>query len=267
MKITLFTSNQPRHTALISALADIAETVYTIQECNTVFPGEVDDFFYKSAIMQRYFSHVIAAEREVFGGVRFLPNNVRSLAIKMGDLSRIPKEQLNDALSSDYYIVFGSSYIKGELCDFLVANHAINIHMGLSPWYRGSSCNFWALYDRRPDMVGATIHLLSPGLDSGAMLFHALPAAGTPDGFLLGMQAVKSAHTGLIQHLRDGIIHGLEPVIQDKAQEIRYTRNRDFTDEIADAYLSHGISPDRITMALSDRNTDDLVRPFISSDI
>ena len=95
------------------------------------------------------------------------------------------------------------------------------------------------------------------------MLFHALPAAGTPDGFLLGMQAVKSAYTGLVQHLRDGTIHGLEPVIQDKAQEI----HRDFTDEIADAYLSHGISPDRINTALSDRNTDDLVRPFISSGI
>ncbi len=247
-------------------MAGIAETVYAIQECNTIFPGEVDDFFHKSAIMQRYFSHVITAERETFGSVRFPPDNVRSLAIKMGDLSRIPKAQLTDALSSDYYVVFGSSYIKGELCDFLVANRAINIHMGLSPWYRGSSCNFWALYDRRPDMVGATIHLLSAGLDSGAILFHVLPAAGTHDGFLLGMQAVKAAHTGLVQHLRDGTIHDLAPVVQDKAQEIRYTRNRDFTDEIAEDYLSNGISPARINAALSHRNADMLVRPFILDD-
>ena len=263
MKITVYTSNQPRHIALIDALADIAETVYAVQECNTIFPGEVDDFFHKSAIMQRYFDHVITAERDVFGDTHFLPDNVHSLAIKMGDLNRMRNTQLMDALSSDYYIVFGSSYIKNELCDFLVANRAVNIHMGMSPWYRGSSCNFWALHDGRPEMVGATIHRLSAGLDSGAVLFHALPPTGARDGFLLGMQAVEAAHAGLVHYLRHGTLHDLAPITQDKSLEIRYSRNRDFTDEVAEDYLSHGISPARIETALSQRNLDALARPFI----
>ena len=75
--------------------------------------------------------------------------------------------QLQAALSSDIYIVFGASFIKGWLVDFLIKNKAINIHMGLSPYYRGSSCNFWAMYDNNPNYVGATIHYLSKGLDSG----------------------------------------------------------------------------------------------------
>ena len=48
--------------------------------------------------------------------------------------------------------------------------------MGISPYYRGSACNFWALYDKNPQFVGATIHYLSEGLDDGDILFHVLPS-------------------------------------------------------------------------------------------
>ena len=43
---------------------------------------------------------------------------------------------------SDVYVVFGTSYIKGEIVDFLVKQKAINIHAGVSPYYRGTDCNF-----------------------------------------------------------------------------------------------------------------------------
>ena len=39
MKITVFTSNQPRHLYLIQQLVSICDEVYAIQEYNTVFPG------------------------------------------------------------------------------------------------------------------------------------------------------------------------------------------------------------------------------------
>ena len=42
----------------------------------------------------------------------------------------LPKESLFEALSSDLYIIFGSSFIKGWLIDYLIEKRAINIHMG-----------------------------------------------------------------------------------------------------------------------------------------
>src|SRR5437016_10201724 len=138
MTITVFTSNQPRHLALIEALAEVADRVHAIQECNTIFPGQVEDFFRKSPVMQDYFSRVIAAEKEVFGSPRFLPANLRSLAMKMGDVSRAPLEWFGEALDADVFVVFGASFIKGELADHLVQRKALNIHMGVSPYYRGS---------------------------------------------------------------------------------------------------------------------------------
>jgi hypothetical protein len=175
MTITVFTSNQPRHLALIERLSGVADRVFAVQECTTVFPGVTGDFYRKSEVMQRYFSRVIAAEGEVFGRPRFLPGNVRSLVLKMGDLNGVEMDVFGEALKADVFVVFGASYIKGRLVEHLVERRAVNIHMGISPEYRGSSCNFWALYDGRPELVGATIHLLSKGLDSGPMLCHALP--------------------------------------------------------------------------------------------
>lgn len=263
MKITVFTSNQPRHTSLVDALADVAEEVFAVRECNTVFPGQVDDFFRKSEIMQRYFQRVIAAEGEVFGPVRFNAANVRQLPIKMGDLNTLTLEQLAPALQSDYYITFGCSYIKGPLCEHLVAARAVNLHMGLSPYYRGSSTNFWPMYDNQPEYVGATIHLLTAGLDSGPMLFHAVPAPAEEDPFVYGMRSVQVAHRAVVERLAAGELFAAEPVEQDKSKQVRYTRNRDFTDEVADEYLNRLPSPEQMLAATQRRDMSLLLRPYV----
>jgi len=260
MTITVFTSNQPRHIALIESLSSIATRVFAIQECNTIFPGQVDDFFRKSPVMQDYFSRVIAAEREVFGASRFLPASARSMSIKMGDLSRLSPDDLGEAMESDAFVVFGASYIKGPLCEALLERRALNIHMGVSPYYRGSSTNFWAMYDNRPDLVGATIHLLSRGLDSGPMLFHALPRVDAVDPFVYGMRAVQAAHIGLVNYLK-GV--QVEPVMQDKSRELRYARNADFTDEVAREYLERLPGPKQMEGSLHSRDMSQFLRPFV----
>lgn len=238
MKITLFSSNQPRHINLARELGKIADQVYLVSEVNTVFPGKVADFFKKSDVMKRYFENVIKSEKKVFGEINFLPSNVYSLSIKGGDLNLLTKSQLAEAIQSDIYVVFGSSFIKSWLIDFLVENYALNIHMGISPYYRGSSSNFWALYDRNPGYVGATIHMLSKGLDSGDMLFHCLPKLIEGDTcFDFTMRSVLAAHNGLCQSIEEGRIMEIEPVRQDKSSEVLYTRNSDFTDNIAEEFL------------------------------
>jgi folate-dependent phosphoribosylglycinamide formyltransferase PurN len=243
MKITVFSSNQPRHISLARELGRIADEVFYVSEVNTVFPGKVADFFKKSEVMQNYFEKVIESEAKIFGEIGFIPNNVRTLSIKSGDLNRLNRSQLEEALKSDVYIVFGASYIKGWLIDFLVENYAVNIHMGISPYYRGSSCNFWALYDNNPNYVGATIHMLSKGLDSGNMLFHCLPnLSDRHSPFDFTMQSVAAAHYGLCEALNDRNIFSMDGVPQDKSQELRYTRNSDFTDEVANDFLNREYS-------------------------
>jgi folate-dependent phosphoribosylglycinamide formyltransferase PurN len=262
MKITVFTSNQPRHLALVNKLASVSDTTYAILECNTVFPGKVQDFFKKSDIMKCYFEHVMKAESSIYGDISFSKNNVKTLSIKSGDLNLLSREQIQQALSSDLYVVFGASYIKGWLIDHLVNHRAINIHMGVSPYYRGSSCNFWALYDNKPEYVGSTIHLLSKGLDSGPMLYHALPKLNDSSPFEFTMKSVEAAQQSLVERISNKQIFDFAPQPQDKTQELRYTRNSDFTDSIAGEFLDRNLNNTDIAKLLDMAIKPDLLSPF-----
>lgn len=261
MKVTVFTSNQPRHLALIDRLTDVADEVFAVLECNTVFPGEVADFFAKSDTMQQYFSEVMAAERHYFGGLRFTPDRASCMAIKSGDLNRLTRESLASALNADAYVVFGSSFIKGWLVDHLVDNQALNIHMGLSPYYRGSSCNFWAINDGNPAMVGATIHLLTKGLDSGPMLRHAVPTLTGEDSFRFTMKAVVAAFEALTETLKSDDWRSRAPITQEKSLEVRYTRNADFTDKVAADFLNRNIDSRQLQEMLTTSAQPDLLNP------
>ena len=259
MKITVFSSNQPRHIFLVKELKKVVDEVFFVSEVNTVFPGKITDLFKKTEVMQHYFDNVIESEKNIFGDLGFLPSNVHTLSVKRGDLNLLVRDQLKDALRSDLYVVFGASYIKGWLSDFLLENKALNVHIGISPFYRGSSCNFWALYDNKPSYVGGTIHMLSKGLDSGDMLFHCLPTlidGDTPFDFT--MRSVLAAHKGLCQSISDGKIFSMDRVKQDKNNELRYTRNSDFTDDVARDFLSRNYSIEDHALC----NYPDLVKPI-----
>ncbi|AKP26371.1 Formyl transferase domain protein [Leptospira interrogans serovar Manilae] len=258
MKITVLSSNQPRHLNLARELSSFAEIVYFVSEVNTIFPGKVSDFFKKSDVMQGYFSQVIESEKRIFGDIDFLPNNVRTLAVKSGDLNMLTMKQLGDALLSDLFVVFGSSYIKGWLIDFLISKNALNIHMGLSPYYRGSSCNFWALYDGNPAYVGATIHMLSKGLDNGDMLFHCIPKLKEGDtSFDFTMRSVLVAHEGLVKAIQSNSIFSMPTVKQDRSLEVRYTKNIEFTDSVVSEFLSR-----RLNLFETDFDYPELLTPF-----
>ena len=261
MKIGVFTSNQPRHLALIERLAAVANEVVAVQECNTVFPGRIADFFKKSDVMQAYFARVMAAEDAVFGGVRFLPANVRTLSLKSGDINHLDVATLAPVLACDILVVFGASYIKGPLIDALIERRAVNIHMGVSPYYRGAACNFWAVYDSNPDLVGATIHLLTRGLNTGPMLYHVLPRPEALDPFVLTMRAVKVAHESVAGNIASGRLGSFQPQPQDKTLELRYTRTADFTDEVAREFLARQVGAAEIGAMLRVKQRRVLVSP------
>lgn len=246
IKISVYSSNQPRHLALVQKLSRVAAEINFVCEATTVFPGQTKDFFSNSAVMKKYFQNVQMAERQLFGSCSFTPPGVRTLVLKTGDISRLEKEVLASCLDADYHVVFGASYIRGWLADVLVARKATNIHMGLSPFYRGSSCNFWAMYDDKPGYVGATIHQLSKGLDTGPIIQHVRPVFGGEHPFLFTMSAVEAVQNALIEIIGSGELLSRRAIPQDPGKEIRYSRNSDFSDVVAQEYLERGISNVRI---------------------
>lgn len=242
MKITVFTSNQPRHNYLINSLRKVAKELYIIQENRTIFPGIVPSNYPSSSLMEKYFSKVIKAENIMFkkSVLQFKDNKVLIFPIIQGDLNKLTLDNLSKFLSSDIYIIFGSSYIKGNLVKFLIKKKALNIHMGISPYYRGTDCNFWALYDGNPHLVGATIHYLSEGLDSGDIAYHVF-SEYKKNPFLYTMSTVKGAIHSIIDKIQNRSIFNLQQHSQDKSKEIRYSKNIDFNENVVKKFFSKKI--------------------------
>ena len=243
MKITLLTSNKNRHNYLVNLLSQISEEVFVIQESKNIVSNLKMNQNTKSMIMEEYFEKVNKAEQTFFGNsiINNKKANIKVLEIQYGDLNKYDLNFLSNFLKSDYYIVFGSSFIKGKLVEFLIKNRAINIHMGISPYYRGTDCNFWALYDNNPHLVGATIHMLSKGLDNGSIIYHAMSNIKN-NPFEYTMSTVKAAFHSIIQKIQDRSILKIKTLIQNKDKEIRYSRQSEFNEDILKEYLRKNIN-------------------------
>lgn len=262
MKITLITSNQIRHKYLINLLSSVCDKLYVLQEFVTMNQNVVPSYYHGTKIMRDYFIKVSEAQIKIFGkpNIDHLTNQDTFLKMPMGDLNKYSIKSLSSFLESDIYIVFGSSYIKGELADFLVKKKAINIHAGVSPYYKGANCNFWALFDGNPHLVGTTVHLLTKSLDDGPILFHAMSKLKT-NPFEYTMSTLKSAFQSIAREIKFKNIMDINPVEQNKSKEIRLTRKVEFNEKILEKYLKKKID---LNSKIFDDNL--LIRPFYLSD-
>lgn len=250
MKITLFTSNQSRHNYLINKLSKIAERLFVVQENDTRFPGLSPGHYPASKIYEDYFENVKTAERKLFGNNYINCNNLSLISLLEGDLNKTGIDFFSDFLKSDIYIVTGSSYIKGELAEFLIKKKAISIHMGLAPYYRGTDCNFWALFDDNPELVGATIYLLSKGLDTGKILYHAISEIKT-NPYIYTMSCVKSAFDSLVDRIEKNSLYESSSIKQDISKEVRYSKKIDFNEDIIKQFYKKNIDLNKKKIDLS----------------
>jgi len=68
----------------------------------------------------------------------------------------------------DLIINHGTSLVKPHI--LRTSRLALNLHWGLSPYYRGSYCTEWALLNWDPLNIGVTIHKLTKEIDGGDIL-------------------------------------------------------------------------------------------------
>lgn len=79
-----------------------------------------------------------------------------------------------------YIVLFGSSIIRPPLLSSF-KDRVVNMHLGLSPYYRGVATNFWPLVYNEPECVGVTVHLATLKVDGGAILGQTRPSLSIDD--------------------------------------------------------------------------------------
>jgi len=243
MKALVFTGSCPRHLDLLNRLSTCMDRVYAVVEVAENARTHTGARDRGDPALTRYFACMEEAEKAVFGNIGFPLPNVTVLPIPFGALDTIPLAEIKGIVDEcNIVIVFGSSWIRGDLFDAIAPKDPVNIHMGVSPYYKGSSCNFWAIYDMHPQLVGATIHRLAPEIDAGGVLYHVFPVGGG-DSFAFGMRAVLAAQLCLCEKVASREIFRVEPLAQDQSKNIRTTRRDEFTGDVALQFMARCAEP------------------------
>lgn len=77
-------------------------------------------------------------------------------------------------LCPDVIAVCGASILKQDILS--IPRHGVlNLHGGLSQFYRGLFTTDWAIHNSEPEYVGATVHFVSEGVDDGDIVYQGRP--------------------------------------------------------------------------------------------
>lgn len=234
MKICLMTSNRPRHIKLAESLSKVASELVIIQEAKPAklfSPGSL------SKNNADYIKRMEDAETEIFGELRFTSFKSASMVLGLDEISTLDMDGMSILTDCDMFIVFGCGIIKGPIADFLFTRKAINLHMGLSPYFRGSACNFWAQYLGYPEFVGATIHYLSALVDKGPIIKRVVPIKLTDDGFMNGMLAVLSGQKALLHIIKHGTANNQPIALYQDEKTINLSKRADFDEKVVFEFM------------------------------
>lgn len=123
--------------------------------------------------------------------------------------------QVLQALKPERILLYGTGIVGSRALSY---SHLVplNMHTGISPHYRGSSCAFWPLHNQELDLLGATVHEVTSDLDGGRIFAtgraHLEPTDGVHHVFGRCVLVGAALFTEILRQLS---ISDLEPIPQD----------------------------------------------------
>ncbi len=198
MTLALICGDAPRHAWLARRLAGAGELGALVVEAKvdpiaTSTLGVGDD----AVVLREHFAQRARVELDRMG-VSEWPAVPTLRAAKADSVLRFLQAQRPAVV-----VLFGCGIVGPELLGAF-EGRVVNLHLGLSPWYRGTGTNFWPLFDGRPEYVGATLHLATRRVDHGEVLCQVRPQLdGDDDCHLAGFKALEAAAAELPRALAD----------------------------------------------------------------
>ena len=127
----------------------------------------------------RHFQNRQKSEEKFFGKQE-IPS-IKKLEVTEYSLNSEESVKFVNDLNPDIVLIFGTNLIKDPLFSVL-PRHAINLHLGLSPRYRGAATLFWPFYFMEPTYAGSTFHYIISEPDAGNIIHQSVPKLDISDG-------------------------------------------------------------------------------------
>jgi len=97
------------------------------------------------------------------------------------NLNSVETSKLVKDFGADLAFVFGVNLIKNPVLEILPKDK-INLHLGLSPWYKGGATLYWPFYHLQPQFAGITFHQITDRPDAGEIVHQSVPILSYGDG-------------------------------------------------------------------------------------
>jgi len=207
MRIGILTSFETRHRYFVQAVRARLNVVAVGYEQVDYTPVDVTGAGLsgdEAAVVAAHFAERVRQEKAFFGDASdFVLDSAecQAVSIQPGLLNTEETASFLADAGVDTVLIYGTNLIREPLLSRF-AGRMVNMHLGLSPYYRGTATNFYPLLNEEPQYVGATIHLIDPGIDSGPILAHARPVIEPGDGpHTIGCKAIRAGIDKLIEVL------------------------------------------------------------------
>lgn len=227
MKLAILTSNHLRHNYFVNTIAREHSVALAVRETkrDVIQTSKMDD----TSIMAIHLAQREEKEKEYFGA--HPQAEVSTLDIAPGEINQQSVFEAVASHTPEAVLLFGTSIVKDPLLSHF-PGRVINMHLGLSPYYRGTATNFWPLVNGEPECLGVTIHLATLKVDGGPIIHQVRPMPTRTDrAHDLGCKAILEGTRGILDVLEYLEDHGKLPETpQDFSHSLLYKR-KDFSGE------------------------------------
>ena len=173
LNVIILTGNELRHKFFAVSMSKYFNVMSVVYERKANVHEKTDYGKQGNIIIQKHFQKRLESEISFFSEYEKIKLK-NSIYLETGLVNEKKMVNKFKELNPDYILLFGSSLIGDEIIQFF-KNRVINLHLGLSPYYRGSGTLFWPLVEGLPECVGSTIHLAVKKIDAGGILYQVRP--------------------------------------------------------------------------------------------
>ncbi|EMA61292.1 formyl transferase [Halorubrum distributum JCM 13561] len=178
--VVILTNSQLRHQFVRKAIA-LHDDINILQTyCESTNGSTIDRVREEGdEVKLRHLESRAESEDDFFRHfVDYTPDNSNHKEIPNGDINDEQYYEEIVDLNPDLLVAYGCSIIEDPLLSEYEGRF-LNVHLGLSPYYRGTGTNFWPLVNGEPEYVGATFMYLDAGVDTGDII-HQIRARVKP---------------------------------------------------------------------------------------
>ena len=253
MKLLLFSGSHPRHLFVNQKVLEFFDEVMVIiMQREALIPEPPSDLSFEDReLFIKHFANRSKVEIEAYGNleVKDIYKNTKNIFVSDKELNTLKIANEIKEFNADFAFIFGVNLILDPVINVLPENK-INLHLGLSPWYKGSATLYFPFYNLRPQYCGSTFHQITRKADAGEIIHQCVPVLNYGDKIHdVGAKCVLKAKedlSPLIKHwLKEGNFDGEKQLVTGKnwlgsdfhASQLRVIYKL-FDDDIVDAYLN-----------------------------